>query len=164
MADPREQTFIDVIKSNQGLIQKVCFLYASDADERKDLFQEIVLQLWRSYSSFRGDSKISTWIYRIALNVAISGWRKRSRRVQLEALVEKHYNVHELPDEKEESIQNLYAAIRNLSDIERALMMLYLEDVSYDEIATTLGITQNNVRVRVNRIKEKLKGMMRHGK
>jgi RNA polymerase sigma-70 factor, ECF subfamily len=163
LAEKQEKAFVEVIQGNQGLIHKVCFLYADHPDERKDLFQEIVLQLWRSFSTFRGDAKISTWIYRIALNIAISGWRKRSRRLQPEALREHHYNVGEITDEKEEQMRFLHQAIGQLSSIERALVMLYFEEMPYEDIATTLGITQNNVRVRMNRVKEKLRKIMKHG-
>lgn len=162
-----EKKFIDLINEHQGLIHKVCIMYESDRDVRNDLFQEIVLQLWRSFPTFRGESKISTWMYRIALNTAISGYRKQTRNVKTEDLNDFHFNISEPghPDEREENVQRLHLAIGRLSPIERAMIMMALEEVPYEEIAETIGITQNNVRVRMNRIREKLKKIMsgQHG-
>jgi RNA polymerase sigma-70 factor (ECF subfamily) len=156
-----EKKFISLINEHQGLIHKVCMMYENDPDTRNDLFQEIVLQLWRSFSTFRGESKISTWMYRIALNTAISGIRKRNRLVKTEDLRELHLNISDYGvDEQEENFQKLQWAIRQLSEVERAMIMMALEEIPYEEIAETIGITQNNVRVRMNRIREKLKKLM----
>jgi RNA polymerase sigma-70 factor, ECF subfamily len=162
-----ENKFIKLINEHQGLIHKVCIMYESDRDVRNDLFQEIVLQLWRSFPSFRGESKITTWMYRIALNTAISGYRKQTRNVKTEDLKQMHFNISEQysADDGEENVQRLQWAIRQLSDIERAIVMMALDEISYDEIAETIGMTQNNVRVRMNRIREKLRRIMtaQHG-
>ncbi len=156
-----EKKFISLINDHQGLIHKVCFMYENDPEVRNDLFQEIVFQLWKSFSSFRGEAKITTWMYRIALNTAISGFRKQSRNVKTEDLKEMHFNISDSwSDNREEDIQRLQGAIRQLSEIERAMIMMALEEVPYEEIAETIGITQNNVRVRMNRIREKLKKIM----
>lgn len=157
-----ERPFINLINEHQALIHKVCIMYESDREARNDLFQEIVLQLWRSFATFRGESKITTWMYRIALNTAISGYRKRIRKVITEDLDEIHLNIGDLHqgDPNEENIQRLQVAIRRLSDIERAMVMMALDEVPYEEIAETIGITQNNVRVRMNRIREKLRKLM----
>ena len=156
-----EEKFISLINEHQGLIHKVCLMYESDPEVRNDLFQEIVLQLWKSFSSFRGESKISTWMYRIALNTAISGFRKQTRWVKTEDLRELHLNISDTGnDEQEENFQKLQWAIRQLSEVERAMIMMALEEIPYEEIAETIGITQNNVRVRMNRIREKLKKLM----
>jgi RNA polymerase sigma-70 factor (ECF subfamily) len=157
-----EKRFINLINEHQGLIHKVCIMYENDQDARNDLFQEIVLQLWKSFSTFRGEAKITTWMYRIALNTAISGYRKQTRHLKTEDLREMHFNISELSsgDDREEAIQKLQWAIRQLSEIERAMIMMALEEVPYDEIAETIGITQNNVRVRMNRIRERLRKLM----
>jgi RNA polymerase sigma-70 factor (ECF subfamily) len=156
-----EKKFISLINEHQGLIHKVCIMYENDPDVRNDLFQEIVLQLWKSFSTFRGESKISTWMYRIALNTAISGIRKRHRLVKTEDLREPHFNISDYGGEdQEEKFQRLQWAIRQLSEVERAMVMMALEEIPYEEIAETIGITQNNVRVRMNRIREKLKKIM----
>lgn len=156
-----EKRFVSLINDHQGLIHKICILYENDPEVRNDLFQEIVLQLWKSFSSFRGEAKISTWMYRIALNTAISRFRKQTRLVKTEDLRELHLNISDSGgDDREENYQKLQWAIRQLSEIERGMIMMALEEIPYDEIAETVGITQNNVRVRMNRIREKLKKLM----
>lgn len=156
-----EESFINLIKEHQGLIHKVCILYETDRDTRNDLFQEIVLQLWKSFHTFRGDSKITTWMYRIALNTAISGLRKYKRTLTTEELEERHFNISDsYSDDHEENLETLHRCIRQLTEIERAMIMMALDEVPYEEIAETIGITQNNVRVRMNRIREKLRKMM----
>lgn len=126
------------------------------------MFQEIVLQLWKSFPTFRGDSKITTWMYRIALNTAISGLRKLGRKIRTEELNDHHFNISDTPsDPREEDLQRLQWAIRQLSEIERAMVMMALDEIPYEEIAETIGITQNNVRVRMNRIREKLRNLIR---
>ena len=161
MTIAEEKKFISLINEHQGLIHKVCIMYENDPDVRNDLFQEIVLQLWKSFSSFRGESKISTWMYRIALNTAISGYRKQTRLIKTEDLREMHLNISDAGnDDYDENFQKLQWAIRQLSEIERAMIMMALEEIPYEEIAETIGITQNNVRVRMNRIREKLKKFM----
>lgn len=143
------------------MLYKVCRLYCFVESDRQDLFQEILIQLWRSYPSFRGNSRIGTWLYRIALNTAISGLRKQKRMIPVAStdpdqlpsgLQDMQYSA-----EKEEQLQLLYAAISQLSEVEKALTMLYLEDRSYQEMEDILGISQNNLRVKMNRIKEKLR-------
>jgi len=156
-----EKSFINLIQEHQGLIHKVCILYENDPEARNDLFQEIVLQLWKSFSSFRGEAKITTWMYRIALNTAISGLRKQGRKIRTEDLQEVHLNFSDgPPDNQEENFQRLQWAIMQLPEIERAMIMMALEEIPYEEIAETIGITQNNVRVRMNRIREKLRKLM----
>jgi RNA polymerase sigma-70 factor (ECF subfamily) len=156
-----EKKFVNLINEHQGLIHKVCIMYEHDPDIRDDLFQEIVLQLWKSFHTFRGEAKITTWMYRIALNTAISGFRKQNRYVKTEDIKEKHFNISEhVTDDRDEDFQKLQWAIHHLSEIERAMIMMALEEVPYEEIAETIGITQNNVRVRMNRIREKLKKLM----
>lgn len=156
-----EQRFVDLINKHQGLIHKVCIMYENDQEIRNDLFQEIVLQLWKSFTSFRGEAKITTWMYRIALNTAISGFRKQTRKPKTEDLKDVHFNISENGnDNEEENFQKLQWAIRQLSDIERAMIMMALEEVPYEEIAETIGISQNNVRVRMNRVREKIRKMI----
>lgn len=162
MISKQEKEFVDLINQHQGLIHKVCLMYETDREARNDLFQEIVLQLWKSFSSFRGEAKITTWMYRIALNTAISGLRKRNRKPETEDIHERHLNISEISDSdgREEDFQKLQWAIRQLSEIDKAMVMMALDEVPYDEIADTIGITQNNVRVRMNRIRERLRKLM----
>lgn len=148
-----------MVKEHQGLLHKICRLYENHAVDRQDLFQEMILQLWKSFNNFREDAKRSTWIYRIALNTALSTLRKNKRRVP----VSSSEKIPPVPvDEKEQRIQEekfqfLDRAIATLSEIERALVMLYLEEKSYDEMEEVMGISSGTLRVKMNRIKEKLR-------
>lgn len=162
MTEEQEKSFVKLVNENQGLIHKVCILYETDKELRNDLFQEIVLQLWKSFPTFRGEAKITTWMYRIALNTAISGLRKLGRKIKTEELEEFHFNISDhAEDHFEEDFQKLQWAIRQLTEIERAMIMMALDEVPYDEIAENIGITQNNVRVRMNRIREKIRNLIR---
>ena len=151
--------FVQVIRDNNGLILKVCNLYAATVQDRQDLYQEIVIQLWRAIPKFRSESKLTTWMYRVALNTAISDYRKQKRIItttELGLLTKEIEDQNEQTD-KEERLKSLYEAIGHLSEIEKAIVMLYLEDKPYDEMEDILGINQNNLRVKMNRIKEKLR-------
>ncbi len=140
------------------MLYKVCRVYCNNASDRQDLFQEIVIQSWKAYPKFRGDAKFSTWLYRIALNTAISDLRKQERRVKLSFPdTAPEITAEYTGQEKEEQLKNLYEAISQLGEIEKAIVMLYLDDKSYDEMEDILGINQNNLRVKMNRIKEKLR-------
>jgi RNA polymerase sigma-70 factor, ECF subfamily len=162
LTEDQEKSFVKLVNENQGLIHKVCILYETDKELRNDLFQEIVLQLWKSFPTFRGEAKITTWMYRIALNTAISGLRKLGRKIKTEELDEFHFNISDhAEDHFEEDFQKLQWAIRQLTEIERAMIMMALDEVPYDEIAENIGITQNNVRVRMNRIREKIRNLIR---
>ena len=157
-----EKTFVNLINQHQGLIHKVCLMYEIDYEARNDLFQEIVLQLWKAFPTFRGEAKITTWMYRIALNTAISGLRKKNRKPFTENIHDRHLNISDSadPDPREEDFHRLQWAIHQLNEIDRAMIMMALDEVPYEEIAETIGITQNNVRVRMNRIRERLRKLM----
>ncbi len=154
-----EKEFVGLINENQGLIHKVCLMYERNDENRRDLFQEIVLQMWRSFHTYKGQSKITTWMYRIALNTAISSLRKTSRIPESTDIDTLQFHIADdiESETRREQFQMLENAIKQLNEIEKAMMMLYLDDIPYEEIAETLGITQNNVRVKMNRIREKLK-------
>jgi RNA polymerase sigma-70 factor (ECF subfamily) len=159
----QEQVFTKLITENQGIIHKVCNIYCKNEGDRADLFQEIVLQLWKSYGSFQGRSKISTWMYRIALNTAITSFRKQKKNKVQQQLSLQEFQIPDIyPDEDfEEKLAALYQAIRQLSKVERAVIMLYLEDKSYQEMAEILGISESNVGVKLNRVKKKLKKIIK---
>ena len=150
-----------LVQEHRFLLYKVCRIYCFTEADRQDLFQEMVIQLWKSYPGFRGESKISTWLYRIALNTAISDLRKQRRRPSTTSTDEMPPSLPDMtwPGEEEQHLQQLYAAINRLSDVEKALVMLYLEDRSYEEMEEIMGINQNNLRVKMNRIREKLRKM-----
>jgi RNA polymerase sigma-70 factor, ECF subfamily len=149
------------LKEYRPLIYKVCHLYAPSREDKEDLFQEVVYQLWKSKGSFRGEAKISTWIYRIALNTAITHIRGRKpiRYVPLADEVAMESDELDWRERKEQE-DRLSKAASRLTEVERALLMLYLERKSYEEMEEILGMNQNNLRVKMNRIKEKLKKWM----
>jgi len=154
-----QDEFITLVNQHKAMLYKVCNLYCSTESDKQDLFQEIVIQLWGAYPRFRGDSKFSTWLYRIALNTAISDLRKQKnyiKTVEPERLPTEIQDIQYNKD-REEKLQQLYKAINHLTEIDRAIVMLYLEDKSYEEMEDILGINQNNLRVKMNRIKEKLR-------
>jgi len=157
-----EKEFLQIIQKNQGIVHKVCNIYCDTEDDRHDLFQEIVAQLWRSFPTFRKESKVSTWMYRVALNTAITTFKKSKRRPDQNRLTFENFQlVDEAYDvEVEEQIKSLHKAVNNLTGIEKSIVLLYLENKKYEEIAEITGITQNYVRVKMNRIKKKLKKMM----
>ena len=154
-----EEEFISFLKENQRIIHKVCKIYTDNQEDHEDLFQEITIQLWRSFPNFKGESKISTWMYRVALNTAITLSRKSKKNnfirndVDLSVLkieYEQYQDDHH-------KLKKMYQAIQALSDIERALIMMYLESKSYKEICDILGISEGNARVKMNRAKNNLK-------
>ncbi len=153
----QKQQFVSLIEQNRSLIYKFCYMYANSMDTPQDLFQEVVINLWKGYPEFRGESKIQTWIYRIALNTCVTFLRKSGKKPQTQPLTE---DLHIYADITEsDPIKELYKMINKLNAIEKAIVLLYLEERSYDEIAQIIGITKSNVGVRINRIKEKLSQM-----
>lgn len=158
-----ELYFVNLMEENQNILHKICKLYTSDLDAHKDLFQEMVIQLWKAYPSFKGASKFTTWAYRVALNTAISLYRERKRKITTVAWDNSLQNIRyeEYDNQQEEQLKSLYVAVRQLNDIEKALVYMYLEDKDYTEIAETLGISEVNARVKMNRIKTKLKTMIK---
>lgn len=155
-----EKEFIKSIRDYQNIIYRICKMYRDTREEQEDLFQEIVYQLWKSYPSFKGESKISSWIYRIALNTAIAIYRKPKLPViYVDKIPEQiHSGMEQRVSENEE---RLFDALRTLNDTEKALISLFLDDFTYHEIAAITGITESNTGVRLNRIKTKLKNKLK---
>ena len=153
---------MDIIGANQGIIHKVCNIYCDDLEDRNDLFQEILAQLWKSYPSFRKESKFTTWMYRVALNTAITSFKKIRRQPGFNRLTDQNLQIADEMSslEMDENILLLKQAVSKLSGIEKSIILLFLENKNYEEIAEITGITQNYVRVKMNRIKKKLKVLM----
>lgn len=158
-----EQEFLRLLNAHPALLYKVCRLYAPAGDDRQDLFQEIVLQLWRAFPQFRGAARPSTWLYSVALNTAITNFRRAQRRPRPAALSDAL--LRQLPDLRDsladERHAQLYAAIAQLSAVEKALMALYLDDHSYAEIAATLGLSVSHVGVKLLRTRAKLEQLLK---
>jgi len=159
-----EKRFEEQISEHEPLLYKVCHTYGYTRADREDLFQEIVIQVWKAYPHFKGDSKFSTWMYRVAINTAISGLRKRKNVIT-------SHDPDNLPVDltddsqsqaEEERFQELYRAIGQLNQVEKAIVMLYMEDHSYAEMEEILGISQGNLRVKMSRIKDRLRQLTRN--
>jgi RNA polymerase sigma factor (sigma-70 family) len=154
------ETFVKRIQENKNIIFKICNAYCSNKDDRDDLAQEIVLNLWKSFPRFTPTYKFSTWMYRIALNVAISFYRKEMRAIRFDAYSEDLIVFSPDSDEKVETEKNLNLLqqfIFELNELDKSIMLLYLDDKSYKEIAEITGISESNVATKINRIKNRLK-------
>ena len=147
------------LEDNQNIVHKVCSLYTNNSDAHNDLFQEITIQLWKAYPKFRGESKFSTWMYRVALNTAITLYRKSKKQVRTQDYDDFIYKIKsdDYDETQEQQLKLMYNALKQLGDIDKALVFLYLEDKDYSEISDTLGISEVNARVKMNRIKKKLR-------
>lgn len=157
-----EHSFASLLEKNQNIVHKICRLYTNNQDAHNDLFQEITIQLWKAYPQFRGDSKFSTWMYRVGLNTAITLYRKSKRTINTQEFDSIQYKIKAEPydDTEEQQLKLMYDAVHQLNDIEKALVFLYLEDKNYAEISETLGISEVNARVKMNRVKTKLKTIL----
>ncbi|MET6991117.1 RNA polymerase sigma factor [Sediminicola arcticus] len=162
MTKDLEHQFVSELENNQNIVHKVCSLYTNDRDSHKDLFQEITIQLWRAYPKFRGESKFSTWMYRVALNTAITLYRKSKKSIKTQDYESVIYKIKadEYDETQEQHLKLMYNAVKELGDIDKALVFLYLEDKNYTEIAETLGISEVNARVKMNRVKNKLRTIL----
>ncbi|MDO8896713.1 MAG: RNA polymerase sigma factor [Bacteroidales bacterium] len=154
----KKSRFIKVIKQNEGLIFKVATLYTNSLQDKEDLYQEIVFQLWKSFDTFNEQSKLSTWMYRVAMNTAIYNLKSAKRQINTISIdTETEWFVDIVDKSEEESIRLLYESIQRLNLLERGIVLLYLEGKSHQEIAEIVGITISNVGTKISRIKEKLK-------
>jgi RNA polymerase sigma factor (sigma-70 family) len=154
-----KELFVQQISEHKAILHKVCNLYGGSQEEKKDMMQEITLQLWRAYPAFRNQSKFSTWMYRVALNTVITNFRKSKREPVTTPYTSE---IEHLPDKEEstisdQKIQRLYRAISMLNEIDRAIILLYLEKKSYVEIGDIMGLKEKNISVKIVRIKKKLK-------
>ena len=146
-----EQEFVSVVREYERVIYKVCYLYTTPNATLNDLYQEVVLNLWKAFPKFRRECKISTWIYRIALNTCISFIRKEKNIQEADRTEE--------TDETQAMLRQLYRMINRLGQLEKSIILLYLEEKSYEEIAEITGLTLTNVATKLSRIKDKLKKM-----
>ena len=152
-----ETTFAQMVKEHKNTIYTVCFMFSKDSDEVNDLFQEVLINLWKGLESFEGKSKIDTWIWRVSFNTCISQERKKKRNSPIPLSM--GIDLFNDKDEDTKQVKMLYDRIHRLKPFDRAIVLLWLENMSYEEIATIVGITVKNVSVRLYRIKEELKQM-----
>ena len=157
-----EQEFLSIIEKHKGLLHKVSRMYMDEPEDREDLFQEIVLQLWKSYGTFRGESQVSTWMYRVAVNTALTFFKKEKKkpdnaRMHPEMDIKDDIEV----SQRETQLDYFYKAVQQLNQVEKALIFLFLEGQSHREIGSNLGITEVNARVKLNRTKDKLQEIIK---
>lgn len=151
--------FQDLLNNNQRIIAKICRAYTDNAEDFNDYQQECIVQLWQSFDSFRGASKISTWVYRVCLNVCFSQLRIKKKRIP--TVSDTTLDIKDETDSTdEENLKSIYSAIRLLKESDRAVILLYLDNKSYKEMAEILGITTTNVGAKVNRVKNQLKSII----
>lgn len=157
-----EKEFLEKIEKHKGVIFKISKMYMDNFDDQKDLFQEITFQVWKAYPTFEGRSAFSTWLYRIALNTAIIFLKSEKKRsfIQNDEVENFKITQNDYNEEEELKLKKMYEAINQLNAIDKALIFYYLEDFSGKEIASQLGITEVNARVKLNRAKEKLKELI----
>ena len=155
-----KKEFLEKIAAHQQLIHKICHLYRNNTEDREDLFQEIVYQLWRSYPGFRQQSKFSTWMYRIGLNTALASFRQKT--ISYTTMSDLPTDQPETSENESISIEYLRDAIEQLPIAEKTIITLYLEEMSYAEIGKIIGISENYVGVKINRIKAKLKNNIKN--
>ena len=149
-----EKSYLQKIEEHKGIILKVVNLYADDLEDRKDLYQEIVYQSWSAYARFQGNSKFSTWLYRISLNVALTHLNKRKKRSEISKTNAEE--PHFVPAELSERADFLYRAIKQLAEIDRSIIMLHLDGFDNTEISEIIGLSKSNTNVKLHRIKQQL--------
>lgn len=148
--------FTNLLREHNGLIYKVCYIYAEDSDHLNDLYQEVTANLWTGFDSFSGKSQISTWIYRVAINTCVSYIRRNARHSKSTALDENAFSVVDPGIERAEQLRQMYEMISLLGRLDKAIIMLWLDEYSYDEIASLTGLSRNNIATRIHRIKQRL--------
>jgi RNA polymerase sigma factor (sigma-70 family) len=155
-----ESTFLEAVEQNKHRLLRVCSVYAEDDDDKKDLFQEALIHIWQSLPSFEGRSSLSTWMFRITLNVCLrlqsKQSKKKSRFVKMDSIQIAHANDDDANSQEQERLVKLRSCIKKLNDADKAVITLYLEELSYTEISNITGLTENHVAVKVKRIKSKL--------
>lgn len=156
--DNKEREFAQIVLENKRRIYTVCYMFSKDADEVNDLFQEILINLWKGLQSYEGDKFIDTWVWRVSLNTCIN-YSKKQKRALEKVPLDVNFNLFEDMDDDSMQIRQLYDRINKLGYIDRSIILMWLENLSYDEIGSILGITANNVSVKLVRIREKLKSM-----
>lgn len=163
MLKNQQEIFLKLLEEHRGILIKVTKIYMDNLADREDLEQEIVFQLWRSYEHFSGKSKFSTWMYRVALNTAITYFKKEKRRVDKDPIHEKfEIRAEEIDDTKDSQLAYFYKAVQELNKVEKALILLFIEGQSHKEIGENLGLTEVNARVKLNRTKKKIQQIIKN--
>jgi len=164
MQKQKEQQFLKVVEENQQRIQKLCSMYARTEEDRKDLVQEVILNMWKAFSSFRGEAARNTWVYRIILNVCLKKTYAISRNQNTVSIESLDFEPIQQSNNATEKFEALKICIQQLEFSDRSIMLLFLEDLSYKEIGGIIGISENYVAVKIKRIKQKLSDCLKPNK
>jgi len=151
----RKQDFIQIVDDNRGIIKSLCRVYYRGVEDQQDAFQDIILQLWKSFATFRGESEVGTWIYRVSLNTILNKIRKDKRSVTVEPIDIPQFSISTA--KADDNVELLSLIIQSLKDVDKAIVVLYLEGYRTKEIADILSLSQTNVTTRLNRVTSKLK-------
>ncbi|MCM1356821.1 MAG: sigma-70 family RNA polymerase sigma factor [Staphylococcus sp.] len=152
----KESRFMAVVTGNRQLIYKVCYMYATDRDHFQDLYQEVLANIWEGLDSFRGDSAVSTWLYRTAINTCVTFFRRHNRHSSEMTSLDFASELVADNSSRGDQLKEMYRLISQLSKIDKAIILMWLDERTYDEIAEVTGFTRNNVATRLRRIKQKL--------
>lgn len=163
MSNPTETTFLKLINRHKGILYKASRIYADSVEDREDLQQEILIQLWKSYQNFKGNSEFSTWMYRVAINTAITYLKKEKQRSSNHTDVPHHFDVQQedYNPTKDRQLEIFYSAVQELNPLEKAVIFYFMEGMSHKEIGNNLGLSEGNARVKLNRTKEKIQQIIK---
>lgn len=157
-----EQEFLQLLENHKGILHKISRMYMDNSDDRNDLVQEMIYQLWKSYKRFEGNSQFSTWMYRVCLNTALTFFKKEDKKIKTNEIRDDFDHLYEeQSDIKEDQLKHFYVAVQQLNRVEKAIVFLYLEGKSHKEIGSDLGISEGNARVKLNRTKDKLQQIIK---
>lgn len=163
MSTPTEVTFLKLINQHKGILYKASRIYADSTEDREDLQQEILIQLWKSYQNFKGNSEFSTWMYRVAINTAITYLKKEKQRNSNQTTSDHQYEIlqEDYNPKKDKQLDVFYHAVQELNPLEKAVIFYFMEGMSHKEIGNNLGLSEGNARVKLNRTKEKIQQIIK---
>ncbi|QBJ87057.1 sigma-70 family RNA polymerase sigma factor [Chryseobacterium gleum] len=163
MSNPTETTFLKLVNRHKGIVYKASRIYADSVEDQEDLQQEILIQLWKSYQNFKGSSEFSTWMYRVAINTAITYLKKEKQRSGNHTEVPHHFEVQQedYNPAKDRQLEIFYSAVQELNPLEKAVIFYFMEGMSHKEIGKNLGLSEGNARVKLSRTKEKIQQIIK---
>lgn len=163
MSSQTETDFLKLVNQHKGILYKASRIYADSLEDREDLQQEILIQLWKSYQNFKGNSEFSTWMYRVAINTAITYLKKEKKRTDNQTDVPHHFEVQneDYNPLKDRQLEVFYTAVQELKALEKAIIFYFMEGMSHKEIGDNLGLSEGNARVKLNRTKEKIQQIIK---
>ncbi|MCT2408309.1 RNA polymerase sigma factor [Chryseobacterium antibioticum] len=163
MSSQTETAFLKLVNQHKGILYKASRIYADSVEDREDLQQEILIQLWKSYQNFKGNSEFSTWMYRVAINTAITYLKKEKQRTSNQTDVPHHFEVQneDYNPAKDKQMEVFYSAVQELKALEKAIIFYFMEGMSHKEIGENLGLSEVNARVKLNRTKEKIQQIIK---